>query len=153
MLCKKCGRIIKDRHANARFCSDDCSSQFFSKKRYNELKDNDEFKEYHKKRFKIWYAKNKKRHFINIKRNFEAHREEWRMRSAVRHYRKELIELKGGRCQKCGSKEKLQLHHIKYIRLPGIYWKWTERSARIKFYDSITELLCFCCHRNVTKRK
>jgi len=41
------------------FCSRECGLQYRSKKRYNQLKNNKDFKEKRKKYFNKWYQNNK----------------------------------------------------------------------------------------------
>ncbi len=63
--------------------------------------------------------------------------------------RKQALENLGGKCVKCGSKEKLHLHHIKYAKDSV---RWNDKSDDVKRVKEALEhperfeLLCAFCH-------
>ena len=63
--------------------------------------------------------------------------------------RKQVLQNLGGKCVKCGSTEKIHLHHIKYAK-GSVNWKdKNEYNNRIKEaleHPERFELLCAFCH-------
>jgi len=63
--------------------------------------------------------------------------------------RKQVLKNRGGKCVKCGSTEKLHLHHVKYAK-GSVNWRdKNEYNNRIKEaleHPDRFELLCAFCH-------
>ena len=65
--------------------------------------------------------------------------------------RKQALQNLGGKCVKCGSKDKLHLHHIKYAKDSV---RWNDKSDDVKRVKEALEhperfeLLCVTCHGN-----
>jgi len=64
-----------------------------------------------------------------------------------------VLEKLGGKCVKCGSKEKLHLHHIKYAKdsarwVEGKPDPYNEREKEALEHPERFELLCTHCHGN-----
>ncbi len=72
----------------------------------------------------------------------EKNKEKENIKCLTTHYRKEILEAKGNKCKKCGSEEKLEIHHKKYnIKATHNRKKTTKKLIKT------TDILCRNCHR------
>ena len=149
-VCKKCGKEIIERNKKAIFCSEKCRISYHSNQRRLRNLDNKDFLEYHKNKFSEWYKNNKEKQSKNVLRNYHKNKEKWSIRKSAFNNKKDIFEAKGNKCEKCGSKEKLEMHHKEYKRLPKKLCNRWHKKERIEFYCSIIQLLCNCCHQEVS---
>lgn len=121
-----CGKSIEE--GRRKFCSEECRKEQrrktwreFDKKRnktlkrkdwwisyYNKRKNNEEFKEKERKRLKNWWEKNKEREIEKRKEKKVI----WDY--AYKNLREGIIKERENKCEFCGSKNKLHLHHKDY---------------------------------------
>jgi len=116
-----------------------------------------------------WRKRNRE-HVLELKRKYrERHREElikkqteyyrrvgwYKRRVRLRRIKKELVEMLGGKCQKCGYDKYigcLEFHHIDPNEKEGEK-EWQKTSLRKQFIKKIQEgkimLLCNRCHREI----
>lgn len=149
-LCKKCEKEIIGRNKKATFCSDKCRVGYNSKKRRLRNSDNKEFLEYHRNKSREWYQNNKERQNKNVLRDYFKNKDKWRIRQSAINNKKDIFEVKGSVCEKCGSKENLEMHHLEYKRLPRYLCSRWNKKERILFYCSIIQILCKKCHIKVS---
>ncbi len=78
------------------------------------------------------------------------------MKNTSKYYHKRrnlLIELFGGKCVKCGSKECLQFDHIKKSEKEfDIFKNWSYSIQRVLKELSKCQLLCSLCHKEKNKK-
>lgn len=101
-----------------------------AKKRYLEKRDTKEFKKNRKEYLKKYYEKNKEQIYKSVMNNYEKDYPKWKIRAYSRTKRGEFGELRGNKCENCGSVKNLQIHHKRYT---------------INYND--WQLLCKECHR------
>ncbi len=101
-------------------------------------KNREKVREYNRK----WYAENQeeerrksrkyKKENGEVRRRWQkANRDKCVVISWSGNHKEEIYKLKGGKCEECGSKENLHMHHLEYI----------------KSFD-VLKLLCRPCHIN-----
>lgn len=116
-----------------------------AEKRRLKNRDNPNFIERQKQYMKKWYEKNKGKQLDRMKKYYYKNKEKQNIRSFHNCYKTKLLELikKSGRpidkCEKCGSTENLELHHLDYKLNLSVN----------KLIESVTKvrLLCRNCHR------
>lgn len=89
-----------------KFCNHTCSSRYFSKMRYNKLKDNEEYKKKNRERFNNWYKNNKERQKINVLNSYHLNKDKWNQRRFVYRNRKKILKHLNTTCF-CGNPVKL----------------------------------------------
>lgn len=99
----------KQLNPKRKFCNDICRNRFAAKKRHTRLKDNEEFKQTNRTRFKNWYKNNKDRQKINILNNYKKNTEIWNQRRFVERHRKDILKYLNTTCF-CGNPVKIIMH-------------------------------------------
>lgn len=153
-FCKGCGKKLEKKKGQKRinpkrkFCNTKCQTRYNSKKRYERLKDNEEYKKYHKEYFKEWRKENKEQHNNLMLKNYRQNKKKWNSRINTRRILKgndtyKKRELFPEECKNCGSKENLGIHHEVYpTTIKGI----VKASNEGKIY-----YLCKKCHAEEKK--
>lgn len=100
-------------------------------------------KEYMKPYMKIYYQKNKKKidEYIKVWQKKHSKQKSDKNKLYLQKKRKKAEELLGGKCERCGEKEKLQFHHIYYIKS----YQANIQNEVVKHPEQF-ELLCQQCH-------
>ena len=77
LTCQRCGiKIFQKTIKLKKFCSIKCRSQFNVIVRYERLKNDPDYKEKARVRFKEWYLKNKEKHNIYMKEYMRSYYKE-----------------------------------------------------------------------------
>lgn len=169
--CKNCNKSFIPKKTKQLFCCVGCRQKYMyrtdakenkrrkdnQKKIYNIMKNNEQYKEMKKKIFKRWYRNNKLKHRKKMLENYHKNKKEWKIRSSTYKWRKKIFNIRGNRCERCGSTQykTLELHHICYKKCPDHLKSKRGCSAnekRLKFYCSITRVLCNKCHSELRKK-
>lgn len=105
-------------------------------------RDNSSFKQKQNKRFKKWYRKNREKFNKNVLKNYYKDKNKWKIRARTRYHRDLLFDCLGKECSKCGSKTRLEFHHLSYPTLEkGV--------VGIEKLKKITIVLCKSCHEEI----
>ena len=115
-----------------------------NKKRYTELRDNEELKIKRKEYLQQYYQYNKEKYKEWMKKSFEKNKKKWYSRKNTLNLLKNKKDILLKKCKKCNSKLKLEIHHEIYpVKVKNIML--AIKKGRIYF-------LCNKCH-GITKRK
>ena len=89
--------------------------------------------------FKKWYSnpKNREKQNKTVLRYYYQNHKNSLIRINDYKHKEEIFKVLGGKCTVCGSKRKIQIHHINYIKSD---FTKVGLNKRLK-------LLCFKCHR------
>lgn len=150
-LCKNCQKEIIGKNQKAEFCSIKCKSKFNSDLNTARNKNNPDFKKYHRKKSKEWYANNHERQNKNMLEQYQKHKRKWNLRKTASLNKKNILEMKGYKCEVCGSRKNIELHHKEYISIPSRLKSRWHKKERIEFYCSIIDVLCRKCHKKVVR--
>jgi len=157
VICKK--DLPKEANKNRKYCSKRCNDKAYYlnnkqkclKRAENWKKNNPEkSKKIHKKAFDEWKKKNPKRYKELMKKNYENNKQKWKSRRCANYHKREIFKIKGKKCQKCGTKTNLKIHHLDYI------WKKEEFAGKkgkinLKLNIHKLQLLCKNCHKKEHK--
>lgn len=86
-----------------------------------------------------------------IKEEYNAYHKAYQLKR-YHERRKEALELLGGKCNKCGKKENLEIDHIDYMQKSCYISKIWSMKDEIFFIElSKCQLLCKVCHLEKTR--
>ena len=142
--CLYCGKELdikegmKQINSKRMFCNSTCNTRYNAKKRHNRLKDNEEFKQKNRKRFKNWYQDNKEHQKLNVLNNYKNNKEIWNQRRFIERHRQEILKHLNTSCI-CGNPVKIIMH-----RTYGDYPKLTggpnnKKESNLKLIEEYTK--------------
>ncbi len=109
---------------------------------------------------KEWRLKNREQHNKTVLNNYYANKEKWNVRARFNNnpkYLREIMDIKNNCCEKCSSKQNLEIHHKTYDIpnfsgfVSGLKGKDLEHRRKL-MVDTIAldiMLLCRNCHKKI----
>jgi len=105
-------------------------------------KDNPEkVKEIAKKANKKYISKHRKRWNSIMRNYYKKSKKKWDVRSATYFHKEKILKIHENKCDKCGNKENLEIHHSDYI--------WERGHHRNDLFLNFHKIAVLCkeCHR------
>lgn len=126
LKCKGCGKPIKiyNNQIKRIYCSKKCYPLGQKKLTISRAKE----------RLNNWSKKHPERFKKLMKENYKRNKPKWIIRQVSNLYKDEFLATRGNKCENCGSRSNLQIHHLKYT---------------LNFAD--WQVLCKNCHHLITK--
>lgn len=156
--CEYCGEELNGRKGQ-KYCSrpKNCSGKhryILNKEHIRQqvrewqAKNPEKVKEMNKRNFDKWRKKNPERFKELMKKQYEKHKEKWNTRGFSHNHRKEILDKFNEKCNDCGSKSNLEIHHIDYSLdiINHNVVKLDKRGENLKINIDKVEVLCHKCH-------
>lgn len=162
--CLYCDKILlvnpttKRINPKRKFCDEICKARHNAITRYNQLRDDPDFKAKNIKRAREWYALNKERQKQNVLRDYYKNKEIWGERNFINKHREKIRPFVNSECVFCGKKVKF-FGLKKYGNRPTIYRGWSiaikEKNAKIleEYAKNIVGVCSFKCLKLIKKNK
>ena len=136
--CLYCSKILeigegtKRLNPRRKFCNRTCQTRFAAKKRYNLIKDNEEYKLKKRTFFKeVWYPNNKERQKKNILNDYYKNKKTWQERKNTNDHKRELLKMLSSICAVCGKEEVKIIFHKEYGHYQTLLCSRGEKQKKI----------------------
>lgn len=159
--CLDCNKELEGREGldkkdwRTKFCDRNCSVRYTSKKRHEELKNNEEYKEKARKRFNAWYQsqENKISQNKNVLNYYYKNKEQWRDKGFVREHKLKIMKFINPVCH-CGNETKI-IYHKKNGIAPKLLKGPSHEKENLKIVKKYTKenLIGFCSQLCMQKEK
>ena len=102
-------------------------------------------KEMNKRNFDNWRKEHPERFKELMKKQYERNKGKYIARSFSRYYKKQIWDKFDGKCNNCGNKSNLEIHHLDYTIEKAEHRQY-KKITNLKLNIHKVELLCHDCH-------
>ena len=135
-------------HQRKRYRTDSAYRERRKKEAVEWQKNNPErTKQIRNKAVKKYISKNRKKHNFWMMEAYNRHKDRWHVRASTYYHREEILKIHEDKCDECGSKKNLEIHHYEY--------KWEKKGVKGNLYLNLHRIgvLCLKCHETIEKQK